>query len=332
MILPGFALSGVRRVFASTLACCLGFASVAGAEPESALPGPPSESAPAAAPNEGTASTPAASEAGSVEQCLSAHTEGQELRKIGRLRESRELIRTCTNASCPSLVRRDCLRWVDELGLQIPSVVFVVTVRGENRTDAKVFLNDELIFDGLPGRAVEINPGTHRFRFEVAGHDPIETEILLGEGEKFRTISAAFDPVDGAAQRPAPAEPPPAAEPEPLAPPPTAEPPRRPVPLMTWIMGGVGVAAAANWATWGLIHQSTKKDYEDPVNGCAPNCDTKKLKQIGLIADVSLGVSVASFATAAILYITRPTKPAPIQMGAMVLPDGGYVGVSVNTF
>ncbi|MFO7180674.1 MAG: hypothetical protein DIU78_018380 [Pseudomonadota bacterium] len=327
MIFLGFALPGARRAFALTLACCFGFASVASAEPEAPTPSASESAAPSASP-----SAPAQSEE-AIEQCVSAHTQGQELRKIGRLRESRELIRKCTQASCPSLVRSDCLRWVDELGLQIPSVVFVVTVRGENRADAKVFLNDELIFDGLPGRAVEINPGTHRFRFEVAGYDPIETEILLGEGEKFRTVSAAFDPVEGPVPSAKPVvEPQPQKEPEPLAPPPVTESPQRPVPLMTWVMGGVGLAAAANWATWGLIHQSTKKDYEDPVKGCAPNCDTKKLRQIGLIADVSLGVSVASFATAAILYVTRPTKPAPIQMGAMVLPDGGYVGVSVNSF
>ncbi|HEY5957854.1 MAG TPA: hypothetical protein VIV60_14930, partial [Polyangiaceae bacterium] len=107
----------------------------------------------------------------------------------------------------------------------------------------------------------------------------------------------------------------------------------RPVPTATYVFAGVGVAAAANFTVWALLHRSL---YNELDRECKPDCDQSdvdKVRTRGIIADVSLGVSVASFATAGVLYLLRPTITLPAEVRVGTLPHGGFIGMlRINEF
>lgn len=264
-----------------------------------------------------------------VDECLAAHREAQSLRKQLHLKESRELLSDCSHDACPGPVKRDCMRWIDDITVQMPSVVFRVDIGGDAPTSkVKIYVDNQLMFDALPGRAVEMNPGTYQFRFVRDTGEAVEQEVVLAEGEKFKNIAAHFQ----SANKPAEVVPPPGSTP---APPLTNEPvstQTRPVPLATYIFAGVGAAAAINFGIWAIWSESLRSELK---RDCAPTCEQEYVDRVrtrGYVADISLGVSVASFAGATILYFTRPTVTLPVKMNLGVLPNGGFAGTVLKEF
>jgi len=194
----------------------------------------------------------------------------------------------------------------------------------------KIYVDDELRYQIVPNRAVEFNPGTYRLRFETEGKLPVEHELVLGEAEKFKSVAISF------ANTPQPAAVASTVTPEPtksVVPPPAPQARNRPIPLATYIFAGIGVAATANFAVWGL---SSKALTSDLRNTCAPNCEqdnVDRAKTRALIADISLGVGVASLATATIWYLLRPSTSAPVEVNVGFLPKGGIAtALSIKTF
>src|SRR3954467_7734926 len=57
-------------------------------------------------------------------QCVAAHTNGQSLRRQGKLAEARDQLRMCSDPKCP--MSTDCIRRLDELENAQPTVVFDV--------------------------------------------------------------------------------------------------------------------------------------------------------------------------------------------------------------
>ncbi len=187
--------------------------------------------------------------------------------------------------------------------------------------DARVYMDGTLLLDQLKGKAVEVNPGTHRFRFELVAYTPIEREVLIGEGEKMRVVDAVFAP------RPATGVEPPGSH-SPAAPLPSRhEEGRRSVPTMSYVLGGLGVAALVNFAAWGVWFRLSKTDLE---NTCSPNCTQNRIDQVrqrAIVADVSLGVGVASLAGATLIYLLQPKRAErSLQVGAAALAGGGLLG------
>ena len=287
---------------------------------------PGSEGGAVATPAAGNSGTPTAAE------CIAAHRESQELRRQLKLVESRSMLGECGNAACPGPVKRDCLRWVDEIAAQLPSVVFRLEGSGdESARNVRIYVDGELRFQVVPNRSVDFNPGSYRFRFEADGKAPVELDAVLGEAEKFKAITVRFD----SEPKPGAAPPSPTSlankSPAPLSPTPTVE--SRPVPLASYIFAGLGVAATINFAAWGLSSKSLVSELEDK---CAPNCEQEYLDRVRLrstIADISLGVGVASFATATLFYFLRPTVSVPVEMDVGVLPRGGVAAaIRVKAF
>lgn len=264
-----------------------------------------------------------------VNECVATHREAQSLRQQYRLVESRGLLIECSNSACPGPVRRDCLRWVDEVGAQLPSVVFRVDSKGGDPvSNVKIYLDDELLSPSMPTRAVDVNPGPHRFRFVADGKPPIEQDIVLVEGEKYKSVVIEFEP------EPKPLQPPDSSSnrvqpPSTITNSSTQPPPRqlRPVPVATYVLGGVGLLALGSFATFAAWHQSLMSELEQE---CAPNCEKEyvdKLRTRAMIADISLGVGVASLVTATAFYIWRPTVTIPAEVRVEVLPQGGVLGM-----
>jgi hypothetical protein len=255
--------------------------------------------------------------------CLSEHTQGQELRRDGKLLESRDSFKQCSATVCPSEVIRDCLGWKEQVDQQIPSLGFRVTADGAPRADVRVFIDDRLAAEALDGKAIELNPGSHRVRIELAPFAPFDETFVVIEGDKFRMVDAKFTTPVLAPQAVVAAPAPPEAE------------MHRPIPVSSYVFAGVSVAAAINAAGWGLSMSSLRSELQDD---CQPNCSPKSvdvLQQRALIADISWGVSLVSLATAVTLYVLRPEEPLgdSVALDLHIVPGGGAVGsLSVNAF
>jgi hypothetical protein len=254
-----------------------------------------------------------------VDACLAAHTRAQEQRLTGHLLESRESLNQCSSTSCPRRVRQDCLRWLEEIQIQTPSIGFNVSADGTNRADVTVFIDGQLALEKLNGRSVDVNPGAHRVRVELPPYAAFERELVVTEGEKFRVIEVTFVSAPKLVVK------------KPVS----TRLTQRPVPVAAYVFAGIGAAAAANGAVWGGSVWLGKKRLQ---RDCAPNCsagEINALEQRALIADVSFGVSALALASAATIYFLRPEPPdAPgLQIDVSWLPArGALASLRLNGF
>src|SRR5262249_4856661 len=108
--------------------------------------------------------------------CLEAHAAAQQLRKAGRLRGARQELAICTAPSCPPLVSSDCTTWPAEVASEQPSVVISARDRtGRDTFAVRVEIDGELVAMALDGRPIDVDPGEHRFRYELATGEVIES-------------------------------------------------------------------------------------------------------------------------------------------------------------
>jgi hypothetical protein len=132
----------------------------------------------------------------SKEVCLESHSRGQDARDQGKLSLARKLMLTCAQTSCPSLVQGDCARLADDLGRMQPTVGFVARdSSGVDLPDTTVYVDDMLVTTRLDdGKLHDLDPGKHTIRFVHGSKDQTLT-VVVGTGEKGRTISATFPSV-----------------------------------------------------------------------------------------------------------------------------------------
>jgi hypothetical protein len=180
------------------------------------------------------------------------------------------------------------------------------------------------VLEKLSGRAVELNPGPHQLRVVLPPFEPFVEQVFFTEGDRFRVVDVKFTTPRPLTETPSTTS----------GTTPTDVEPYRPVPIATYVFGGIGVAAAISGGVWGISNVALRSDMEDQ---CSPNCTDKSidvLKQRALIADISWGVSIVSFATAATLYFLRPeeTQEQPVAVDVRLLPRGALGTISVTNF
>lgn len=249
----------------------------------------------------------ATTQSSSVTECVEAHASGQELRQEGKLLESRAQFLRCSQEACPGLVRSECLSSIDELRSQIPSVVFRISVDGEARSDVAASMDGQELFSEIPTRALEVNPGKHRFVFRFGELDAIERQVTITEGEKLVPVSAAFSSTP--AEQPAEAESPPVAT------------EHRPIPLPVYVLAGVGALGLGGFMGFGLAARSKEGELR---SSCSPACaqsEIDALENRALAADISLGIGIAALAAATTYYFLRPSES--VELTAILAPHGG---------
>ena len=275
-----------------------------------------------------TCSVPA--QAVTKKECVAAHVDAQRLRKEAKLSAAREKLLVCANDACMKAVRKDCLTWLDEVGSSMPTVVVVAKdASGAETFEVNVYVDDELVAEGLDGKAIEIDPGTHTIRYEIEGSDPIEEEVLIREGERNKTLEVSFASEE---------EPPPAAEPEPsssmsMSTDDVTKDQASGPPIVAYALGGLGVVALGGAGFFWLSSQSDTSELDD--SGCEPRCkqsDVDSIKQKRLIGDVLLGVGVVSIGVAGYLYVShesskKKTAARAPHFDVAPLPGGGYATV-----
>lgn len=257
-------------------------------------------------------------------ECAAAYVEAQKLKKAGSLKQARGQLEICGREECMTAIKKDCISWLDEVSSSLPSVVISAKgPDGKETFDVKVTVDGEVVADKLDVKAIEVDPGTHKFVFEYAGKDPIEEEVILREGQKNKAIDISF-----------------VSETKTAAPPPSGEPPiedevpedpgKKKIPVISWVLGGVGVAAIGGAAFFWLSGESEKSD----LDSCKPNCkesEVDSVKQKRLIGDIALGVGVVAIGAAVYFAVAaKPEKPPPAaaRFDVRMAPGGAFAGVS----
>jgi hypothetical protein len=126
------------------------------------------------------------------EECVDAHSKGQDAKEQNKLSLARKLFLTCAQPACPSLVQGDCARFADELSRMQPSVTFAARdYAGADLPDTTVYIDGALVVTRLDGNPHDIDPGSHTVKFQNGSKEQTMT-IVIGVGEKGRTVAATF--------------------------------------------------------------------------------------------------------------------------------------------
>lgn len=139
---------------------------------------------------------PRAAAAAAPPACLEKHAEAQDLRRASKLLAAQTDLLACTgDPACPTVVRRDCAKLLEDLQPAIPSLVFAaLDEHGNDTVVVQVFQNDTLVSKELTVQALELDPGEYRFRFVGPAATVKEETVYLREGEKNRRIVVDFRP------------------------------------------------------------------------------------------------------------------------------------------
>jgi hypothetical protein len=234
--------------------------------------------------------------ANDVVSCASFYEEGQVAMRRARLLSAQRALTSCLDEACPRTMRADCARWLEEVESRIARVV-VRCVGPDKRplTEVKVEVDGELLLERLDGRAVPIDPGEHELRFVAPGHLAKRMRVLVLEGDKAQAIH-----VELASE----AQPTPSPSPS-LALSSSVSSSQHGVSenaRVTAAFVTVGVLAGLGFGGFALAGRSAKED----LDACRPDCSDSQAdvaRNRYLVADVLLGVSIASFAGLALFLL-----------------------------
>jgi hypothetical protein len=250
--------------------------------------------------------------------CVASYERSQVLRRDHKLGRAREELRSCARATCPALVRNDCITWLDQVQAAFPSLTIRAVKDGNDVAKVKVIEDNEVVATQLDGSALEVEPGEHAFRFETEGAPPVTMTIVVRERERDRVVPVTFvtpHHAGSTSRRDAQA------------------PQSRPVPPGIFVLGGVGLAGIATFAVLGSIGKSDESSLR---NSCSPKCSNSSIDKVRteyIAADVAVGVGAAALVTAGLWYLLRPgqTEGAPGADGGVSIapgPRGAVIGWS----
>lgn len=251
-----------------------------------------------------------------VEACVQASESAQELKDQGKLRAARDELLRCVDDSCPGPVKHECLRLLTEVEARMPSVVFSVRdAAGNDITSVRVSIDGLPLVDRIDGKSVPVDPGEHVFRFEVAA--PLERRVTVHESEKGRLLSVGLP-------APLPLAPPRATSERPSS---TAR--SRPTPVLTYVLAGTAAVGVAGFVYFWLGAVAEAKNIQQT---CAPRCASANLASVrtqALVADISLGVGIASaVAAAGTFFFLRPSRSIPVAISVLPATRGGMVDLA----
>jgi hypothetical protein len=248
-------------------------------------------------------------------ECVQAHRQAQIDRKSRALSSAVRKLRRCADSACPELIASDCAEWLVETERALPSIVVVATAPdGGDAQAVRVLVDGNPLVDRVTGAAIDVDPGEHRFRFELEGANAIERTVTIREGEQRRRIEVAFGGTRGAAV---------------AGPASTPAPPEREhagVGPWPYALGAVGILGLGGFAYFGYRGLETKADL-DELN-CKPACPQDRVDEGNrqfLIADISLGVGVVALGAATYLWLSH-RQPEQSALRIQAGPDRAFVG------
>ncbi len=221
--------------------------------------------------------------------CVDIHEKAQELRQAGHLVAARDQLTTCSKTTCPALIRTDCAQWLLEVDDIMPTIVLGARdAAGADLADVKVTCDGREIATRLDGRVVPIDPGEHVLHFEHAGSPPVESHVVVREGERARPVVAEFQ---------APVSP--------------------PRPVAAYVVGGLAIGALGSFAFFGIRGLVSENDL---ASSCSPRCTDDQVRGARtdlLVADISLAATAVLGGAAAWLFFSNrkaDTAPTPTPL------------------
>jgi hypothetical protein len=202
-------------------------------------------------------------------KCVDAYSKAQTLRNDKKLVEARAALLTCAQPTCKDFIVKDCTEWLDQIRSALPSVVAVAAdPAGNSLIDVKVTMDGAPFVDKIDGRSVEVNPGPHSFRFQMADGTTADKQVMVAEGEHDKKVSVTLGNAPaGATPTPTPAAggTAPAAGGEGAA----LSERRSPWKLVGLATAGVGLAGLATGSIFGIVAMSKKSTANS--DGCLSN-------------------------------------------------------------
>ncbi|HWP05357.1 MAG TPA: hypothetical protein VNN72_06430 [Polyangiaceae bacterium] len=253
-------------------------------------------------------SRPASAADPSTSECLTASEDSLKDGNDHALRSERRHLLICAASSCPTEIRKECMRRVEEVNAAMPALVFEAKKGdGTDLTDVKVTMDGEVLADHLDGTALEVDPGKHSFVFETPGEDSITKELVVNEGVKDRRESIVFGPIPAGGV---------------VGPPDSGGQANGGMPtqrVVALIAGGVGVAGLATGGVFGVMAMQKKQDAEKT---CPRDCATQdgvdkwhSATTFGTVSTIAFAAGGALVAGAAVLWFTSPKRSAEVGIG-----------------
>jgi hypothetical protein len=241
-----------------------------------------------------------------VAACVEAHASGQREAKAGRLQAASASFAACVSEQgCPDTIRAECAEFRKDTERNLPTLIFaVLDEQGGDLSAVRVYADDQLVSETLDGRAIAVDPGEHHFRFELSSGQVLSSQVLVREGEKNRIVSVRAS--SGATSEHTPES--------------SAQ---RSLPTGFWVASGVGAAALVSWGAFALLGHGRQSTLDE----CSPNCaassraDYDAMRRDYLIADISLGVALASAGVATWLFFSGDRASAADSRGAKSTPS-----------
>jgi hypothetical protein len=201
---------------------------------------------------------------------------------------------------------RKCTDWRAALSKRVPQVtVGARDAEGHDLTEVSVTIDGEPSGAAVSGQAVVLDPGEHRLRFTHPGDSPVETTVILREGEPPRSIVVTLGvPKNSPPQSEAPAGTTSPATPSVHTP--------GVVPLGTLVFGGVSLVAGGTFAFFALRGAGDRSSL-----GCDAGCrsgDFTRVRNEFLVANVALGVTVVSLGLATWFLLSHPSSDRPARI------------------
>lgn len=251
--------------------------------------------------------------ADALSQCIAAHEKGQSDFRAAQLIAAKESLIRCIER-CPSEIALDCSGLLPQVEANTPSVVAAATdERGADVKSAKVVIDERIVLDRLSGLAVPLDPGEHRLRIEWPNGERAEQSIMLSEGEKNRRVvfSLIAKPAAGTL-----------AADETRAPGAAHGDGRK---TAAYVIGAASVGFLATFVVAAL----SGKQKENDLDRCKPYCSRSQADAMHtryLIADVALGLTLATGGVASYLYFTSGSS-ASDNGASLRAPDRFVVGI-----
>jgi hypothetical protein len=246
--------------------------------------------------------------------CVVASDGGQSLRIDGRLIEARDRFLVCADPSCPAIVRKACAAWLEEVDAQIPTVVF--SGRDANGNDCvglEIMLDGKRLEGAADGRAIPVDPGTHKVTFVAKGVAPVERVVVVREGEQRRIVDAVL-PQRATARQPRADE---GGGIGGVSPVQGVSPTPERATATPWAAWGFTIGAGVAWSTFGAFALSGHLAYEKAKSEC-PACGSYPATQF-IVADVSLSLAVTATVVAGVLFLTHnPAAAATAARGTIL--------------
>jgi hypothetical protein len=263
------------------------------------------------------------------DQCIEANTEGQHLVLDGKLRAARAELESCAAAACPTIIRNDCVKRLDELNTLQPAVVFEAKdASGSDLAAVTVTMDGVSLADKLDGTSLRMDPGPHMFVFTAAGQPTVTKRLVLAERDQSRREVVVFPaPETAAASLHAPSQPV-QAEAE-TSTPSTSGKGMSTARVLGLVGGGLGIAGVAVGSVFGLLAGSALSNQRA---ACASPTDCTNHEQaltdhttfltdssVSTAAFVSGGVLLAAGVTLFVVGGNRGDSPR--TTGLVVAPE-----------